>query len=137
MTGGQGEDRHQVLVTAKLYRLVCERFNTPWLREQIEQQSIDSVWEQIEKVALIAAINQQMLNLTQKLLTAMTEYPKSKQVDTELLDGLLHGYQHLEQKWQLTMQQVYKVSNNLTFSVYAVTVKKLTEMCGKISQKCK
>lgn len=132
MTAEGNKDSYQVLATAKLYRLVCDRFNAPWLREQIEQQAIDSVWEQVEKVALIAAIDQQMLSMTQKLIATMPQHPESKQVDMKLLDNLLYNYQYLEQKWQLTMHQVYKVSNNLTFSVYAVTLKKLNEICRQI-----
>ena len=74
-----------------------------------------------------------MLILSQKLVAAMPECPDHNQVDNELLDRSLERYKDLEHKWQLRMEEVYKVSNHLTFSVYAVTVKKLTEMCGQIS----
>lgn len=123
---------HQTIAIAKLYRLVCKRFKAPWLRNQITHHPISSIWDDLEKSALTSTIDHQMLILSQKLVTTMPECPDHNQVDDKLLDSLLEGYKDLEHKWHLRMEEVYKVSNHLTFSVYAVTVKKLTEMCEQI-----
>ena len=110
----------------KVYFHVGAEWQIDWLREQVEQYQIDSVWTQIGRRAIMADIDKYQRLLVNGIFTQIRAY-HSDEIDRGVVE-IIQRHQGVYDDWMRTVSHMQAL-NRVSFSVFSVAILRLKTLC--------
>jgi NAD-specific glutamate dehydrogenase len=107
---------------AKVYFKLGSVCALDWLREKIDQHSVDSIWMQISKAVLLSDINRYHREIAQHVFQQIKSYRRVP--SDEVLTKVLLQYDNAYQVWSETIEQ-FQATKKLDFSMFNVALLRL------------
>ena len=118
---------------AEVYFWIEKNWLIAWLREQLDQMAIDSIWSQITKTSMLKNIDRHQRSLAKNVFIMLKAYRRSQYSRgyREITDRYSEEYQD----W-LNVVQRMQVINKMDFSMCSVALLKLEALSQVIELGC-
>ncbi|MAV29235.1 MAG: hypothetical protein CMF43_05465 [Legionellales bacterium] len=114
----------------KVYYWIGAQWQINWLREQVNNYQIDSIWTQIGRRATMADIDRYQRVLVNSLFSQIRAF-HIDEIDRGLA-GIVERQQTVYDDWMRTIAHMQSL-NRLSFSVFSVAILRLKTLCDAMT----
>ena len=118
---------------AEVYFWIGKNWLISWLREQLDQMTIDSIWSQITKTSMLKDIDRHQRSLAKNVFIALKAYKRSQY--TKGYREIVDRYNDEYQDWMNVLEKMQAITK-MNFSMFSVALMKLEALSSAIKSEC-